>query len=155
MTLKSEYLILNRMKKNRKFAFSMLIFGLLSNLPIFSGILTAIFVGMKGNQFGFITKDLHFFMAGGIEVIQSSENYLVYKKRYPKSNHTLYRFSPRKNYLFFWRYGEYITDPNWRAPYIDLPPNFSDVKYYGDDRDDEPSYKWDEQTEQWVKIAPH
>jgi len=124
---------------------------LLCNLPPFSGILTAMFVDMKGSSFGFVTKDLHFCMFGGIERVDSSKAYKDYVIRYADNDHDLYRFYNVKNYKMLWRYGEYLFDPNWQVPFLNVPSDFSTERYYGSYIDDQPSYKWNEITNQWVR----
>ncbi len=129
----------------------LLIFFIICNLPPFTGILHSIFVDMKGNQFGFVTRDLHFCMPGGIEIISNTESYKDYKIKYPSSDQRLYRVD-EKDYRFFWRYGEYLTNPNWRAPYSTLPVGFNYERYYGDAMDDFPPYRWNEKTEKWERV---
>lgn len=140
------------MRKVKKGIISLLVFVLVCNLPPFTGILTGVFVDMIGTQFAFITKDLHYFSAGGIKILENAETYKAYKRKYPNLDHTLYRTVSERNYFWFWRYGEYIVNPNWRAPFIQLPPGFNDVPYYGDDQDDFPPYRWNEKLAKWQRI---
>jgi hypothetical protein len=122
------------------------------NIPPVTGILTSFLVSMKGIPFGFVTKDLHYATAGGLKTIKKSDSYKEYKRRYPMADHTLYRVNPTKDYSMFWRYLEYATNPNWRAPFIELPSDFTEVPYYGSDINRNPRYRWNEETETWDKL---
>ncbi|TDE11367.1 hypothetical protein [Dyadobacter psychrotolerans] len=107
-------------------------------------------VDIKGTPSGFITRDLHFCMTGDIRKVKSSKGYNTYKNEFPKNNGQLFRFNKVKSYWHFWRYAEYLFDPNWQADYLDLPENFSTERYYGSYIDEHPLYTWDTKRKNWV-----
>ncbi|TDE11369.1 hypothetical protein [Dyadobacter psychrotolerans] len=107
------------MKTIRKLFFDILLLIFISNLPFVSDILTMFFCGLVAPPFCFTTRDAQFSDCGGINSIKESAQYKFYKQKYPKADHTLYRYNREREwrYFFMWRF--FLMDPNWRAPFID------------------------------------
>ncbi len=51
--------------------------------------------------------------------ISNNEYYWAYRRTYPNVDSTLYRIEPILFYRF-WRWAEYIYDPHWQQPYMEM-----------------------------------
>lgn len=124
------------------------------NMPLISEVLSVLFYDTVGIPFHFITKDAHYYASGDINKILSSNGYIKYKESFPRANHTLYRCYRKKDWRYFFLWRSFITNPNWKAPYISDPSFLSqyagdyDLGFNGTPR----PYKWDDNLEQWIRV---
>lgn len=128
---------------------------ILSNTPFISEILSISFYDTVGIPFHYITKDAHYYATGDVNKIYSSDSYIRYRKVFPKADHKLYRCFRKKEWRYFFLWRSFITNPNWKAPYIP-DPNF--LSQYEGDYDlglnETPRpYKWDDDLEQWARTS--
>jgi hypothetical protein len=126
----------------------------LSNMPVISEALSIAFYDTVGIPFHFITKDAHFYATGDINKISVSDSYKKYKRLFPRADHSLYRCFRKRNWEYFFLWRTFITNANWRAPYIP-DPDF--IWQYRGDYDlglnETPRpYKWDDNSRQWIKV---
>ncbi|MCE7041608.1 hypothetical protein [Dyadobacter sp. CY312] len=106
------------MKLFRKILMPTLLILLLSNLPIISEILSVILYATVAPPFCFSTKDLKFEDCGGIDKIKLSADYATYKSQFPGADHTLYRVNREREWKYFFMWRIFLTDPNWKVPYM-------------------------------------
>ena len=140
------------MKTLMKIAKRVLIVIILLNTPPISGLLIFAFIDAVGLPIHFITKDLRYQAAGGIDLIKKVNLYSEYVAKYPNEDHVLYRTEARK----WWqvcRWLEFLIRDEWRQPYMELPTDFQ-VNFLSDRIDDNPPYYWDKNQERWVKTQP-
>lgn len=141
------------MNKIKKILLWLLFIILISNIPIVSALFTVFLYSATGTTpFYYITKDLHFFSTGTPKKINSREDFLTYKKKYPKNDHTLYRCFNTRNWVCFFLWGKYLFDPVWQTPYLDLPDDLDFNRYAGHVLDDHPPYRWNDKSEKWERV---
>jgi hypothetical protein len=128
---------------------------IISNMPFVSEVLSITFYDTVGIPFHFITKDAHFYSTGDINKILASDGYQKYKSSFPQADTTLYRCFRKKDWKYFFLWRHYMTDANWRAPYISDPSFMS--HYRGDYQlgfnETRRPYKWDDNTGHWIKLV--
>jgi hypothetical protein len=140
------------MDRVKRILLSLFVITLISNIPVVSAFLSVFLYSATGTTYYFITKDLHYFSSGTPEILNSREDYLEYKKKYPENDHTLYRCFDTRNWVYFFLWGEYLFAPLWQTPYLDLPNDIDLNKYTGHVLDNAPPYRWNATSEKWDRV---
>lgn len=87
-------------------------------MPGVSEILSAFFYASVAPPFCFTTRDSNFDACGSIVQISEGNHYKEYKERFPKRDHTLYRYNRTRDWKYFFMWRIFLTDANWRTPYL-------------------------------------